>query len=232
MPKISKRGHRQGCTTVTAASVAMKARKVSFEDGSSDQSHEDESMSVLHDPVKPSTAACYAPPNTLRSVPSLHRCSPCQNMERKHKVLKRRSTPSVSLTELLAMSPSSTSAEETSSSLFPPLSATSQSTRDTSSSPLSSPWGHFVDVVPDHEDDVAMSSYDAGSPSSSLRWKASTSGYHPYQTTSHPPLRIRKSKTFMNGFLLSLPQDASTTQKKNNKQDNTGVESALEGLRM
>jgi hypothetical protein len=140
-----------------------------------------------------------SPPQSPTSSPSLlPRTSPCRNMTR---LLERKPTPSACLFELADVS--------VDASLNLPAS------QEMSSS--SSPWGHFVDVVPDDSDYRGVQYETSTSP------HHSSPAFHPYL---HPMTSARK------GSRLPFLPSKNAKAKKLQKRAVMDVKGALEQLRL
>lgn len=178
MPKISKR--RIGLQFATPRQTTMTARKVSFEDGNSSQSsfEFEAPPSLVSTPLSPD----HATASTRAAVPH------------SSKRLLRRLTPSICLSKLCQVS-----TDEETMSHVAPFSMIEE--------PLS-PWGHFVDVIP--QEDESMYKVQSFSQS----WSSHRS-FQPYR------LELRRSPRNASIFGLDLPTAGSSTWE---------VEGALERM--
>lgn len=180
MPKISKRR-----TTLLVEPLARhqtmiltpQARKISFEDESAMPS-----LSQLQSSLLSGSSSSGSLPRTNQS-----------------KMLMRRPTPSVCLSQL-ALSCSSSDDDGDSDSSDAPYSPVSTVIGGECSS---SPWGHFVDVIPDDRNDTSQSSSYR-----TTRLGSSQHSYQPYTTKKRVPIRKRG---FLPGLVLSIPKPASNS---------------------
>lgn len=182
MPKISKR--RIGLQYATPRQTTMTARKVSFEDGNSSQSSFEfeappaPSSSPVSTPLSPDRATASAKAAVLNSSKSL----------------LRRPTPSTCLSNLCQVN-----IDEEPMSHVAPCSIMEE--------PLS-PWGQFIDVIP--QEDESMYKVQSFSQS----WSSHRS-YQPYR------LELRRSPRYAASFGVNLPTASSSTWE---------VEGALERM--
>lgn len=146
--------------------------------------------------------------SSLKSLQSRQSCSPS---------LIPRTSPCQNMTRLLAQKPTSlASLSELSDnmSVYTEVALKTAESEDMSSS--SCPWGHFVDVIPDDNDDWGVRYESCLSP------HHSSPAYHPYR---HHQKSARKSC-----HLPSIPGKSSTT-KKLQRRSLKDVEGAMEHLR-
>ena len=150
-----------------------------------------------HESSSNSIKSSHSSSSSLLHIP---RTSPCQNM--KKMMLARAPTPCMCLSEMAA-------AEEDA-----PLSP--MTSRDSQDAPASSPWGHFIDVIPDDESYQTVQ-VEACSPHSSP-------AYHPYL---RPAVHARK------GLSLAMPtsKGSTATKKLQRRLSTRDVEGAFEQLR-
>ncbi len=194
MPKISKRRqhhHVPRCGTI----LSQQARKVSFEEGSGS------AHSSSSDSLKSSSQS------SLTLIP---RTSPCTNMFLMSSLLERKPTPTTCLSEMDSSSDEEDSHDEIRSRTV------SQEEQDSSYSP----WGQFVDVVP--EDYGCWST--PSSPFSPVLLHSSPA-YHPYSAKQR-----KTTATTTTAGLSPIPNETSPTRKLQQRRM-TEVEGALEQLR-
>eukprot|EP00544_Gedaniella_sp_CCMP2646_P010918 CAMPEP_0202480144 /NCGR_PEP_ID=MMETSP1361-20130828/249_1 /ASSEMBLY_ACC=CAM_ASM_000849 /TAXON_ID=210615 /ORGANISM="Staurosira complex sp., Strain CCMP2646" /LENGTH=191 /DNA_ID=CAMNT_0049107549 /DNA_START=79 /DNA_END=654 /DNA_ORIENTATION=+ len=190
MPKISKRRQHHHVSRCGAI-LSQQARKVSFEEGSAHSSSSDSLKS-----------------SSQSSMTLIPRTSPCTNMFLMSSLLERETTPTTCLSEMDSSSDEEDSHDKIRSRTV------SQEEQDSSYSP----WGQFVDVIPED--------YGCWSTPSSPFFPVllhSSPAYHPYSA------KQRKTTTATAG-LSPIPNETSPTRKLQQRRM-TEVEGALEQLR-
>jgi hypothetical protein len=194
MPKISKRRTllveplaRHQATMI----LTPQARKISFEDEAAMPS----SSQLVHSSSSSSSSGSL--PRTNHSLSS-------------SKMLMRRPTPSVCLSQL-AIDSCSSDDDSDSDTQCPssPISTVISSGSD-------SPWGHFIDVIPSDDDDDRDDTSQSSSLCSTKRLSSSQHSYQPYtkKHNHHKRVATRKhaaTRGFLPGFVLSIPRPATST---------------------
>ena len=189
MPKISKRRQPHPAPR-SGAILSQQARKVSFEEGSAHSSSSDSLAS-----------------SSQSSLTLIPRTSPCTNMFLMSSLLERKPTPTTCLSEM------DSSSDEEDSHYEIPSRTVSHEEQDHKSSP----WGQFVDVIP--EDYGYWST--PSSPVSPVLLHSSPA-YHPYS--------VKQRKMTTTAGLSPIPNKTSPTRKLQQRRM-TGVEGAFEQLR-
>lgn len=198
MPKISKRRQPHGACPAPrgAAILSQEARKVSFEEAS-------HSSSTSSDSLK-----------SCQSLTLIPRTSPCTNMLLMSTLLERKPTPT---TTCLSEMDSSDDDEENSHYEIPSRTVSQEEEPDRTSS--SSPWGQFVDVIPEDHGSWTTPTYEPVSPVLHC-----SPAYHPYYSRG----ARRPKKTGLSPIPNKL---SSPPTRKLQQRRMTEVEGAFEQLR-
>lgn len=220
MPKVSKgrlqQWHKSNFTPQTSR---ISARKVSFERTNSSHQHYHNQSCPTSPLIRPlhSNKGDETSASTDSMLP---RTSNFRDMKLK---LIRRPTPSISLNEL-----AKASLVEPSSPIPTPTSSPRGSSTSTDDSLISSPWGHFVDVIPTNEEENVLPYLNQVLSASPLGSNKKKNAYAPYHHKPYEPRRSFRRKSpstnsFLPGFILTIPDSRSSTVE---------VEGALERLHM
>ena len=238
MPKVSKRrvllqtnkekrngnndSHGNTTTRTKTTMIDTNARKVSFEDGQS-------CPSTPCQPLVDNAALLLSssPSSSSSTRPSLPRTSCCANMSVKNRVLTRKATPSLSLTQLAG----GVDCEESPRPFLRRDARTEQ--HDAGALSPSSPWGQFVDVVPDDEE--RFSPMMRMNPLMATTTTTTTTTYSPvpmFRPTFEPyrkPVRYAiRRRPAVQGFLLNIPStsDVDKAMKKMCIRNPTSIQSS------
>jgi hypothetical protein len=187
MPKLSKR-RQPHLAPRSAAVLSQQARKVSFEEGSA--------HSASSDSLKSSSSLTLIP-----------RTSPCTNMLLMSSLLERKPTPTTCLSEM----------DSDEDSQLGEIRSRTVSQEEEQDCFVSSPWGQFVDVIPE---DYGCWSTPCYQISPVLH---SGPAYHPY-------LRSPRRQRQTTGALSPIPNKTSPTRKLQQRRM-MEVEGAFELLR-
>lgn len=193
MPKISKRrtvldDQPPGHHTT----IMTEARKVSFEEA----------------PMPPSPRLNSVHSSSSGSLP---RTSCCLDLSRSSQLM-RRPTNGIGLSKMASFQDINRYADQEEQHFDSPVSMTC------SSEGSCSPWGHFVDVIPQSEED----SHSCHVSSMLLAVGSSLHSFQPYYKPKREP--ITKSRGIVSGFVLSIPSTISTSTDE--------VEGALKRMQM
>lgn len=193
MPKISKRRTvLEEPPSGHHTTIMTEARKVSFEES----------------PMPPSPRLNSVHSSSSGSLP---RTSCCLDLSRSSQLM-RRQTNGVGLSKMASFQDLTCDADQEEQHFDSPVSMTC------SSEGSCSPWGHFVDVIPQSEED----SHSCHVSSTLLAIGSSLHSFQPYYKPKREP--ITKSRVVVSGFLLSIPSAISTSTDE--------VEGALKRMQM
>jgi hypothetical protein len=172
--------------------IMTEARKVSFEES----------------PMPPSPRLHSVHSSSSGSLP---RTSCCRDLSGSSQLM-RRPTNGFCLSKIASFQDLDLDADQDDQYFDSPVSVTC------SSEGSSSPWGHFVDVIPQSEED----SQSCHVSTTSLTVGSSLHSFQPYYKPKREP--IRKSRGHVSGFVLSIPSTILTSTDD--------VEGALKRMQM